>query len=281
MKKIMILAALSVCGLAAAQNPTSIKLNNVRSVEIERTDSSQTIRIDGTDDEPEYHYSNSITLDESTSIHETVERDPIGFDLFSFDISGKEDPRHSISLGSIEWAYYVYCRGEMPEYNPWHNDLVSVGFLRYTFRPTEKWGFSVGLGMEQFELFLKNQDLNHEDDKISFAEGDFRSFTAESFVVPASISYRFSPKTSLSLGVDLKIGDSGSLHGIGLSPTGYKVKIIDESFENTRRMFRYDVNATFYFYRQYGIRFRFSPQSPFRHGMGPQFQSFSFGIVMN
>ncbi len=295
MKKIMILAALSVCGLAAAQNPDTLHVKSVNDVMVITSENEQTVILKGTvlDQDFSYRSSVQITPESSVSVSENH------FDLFNNEIIRKIGKRtedritKKFDIRPFEFRTMDYAGFGMAFA---HNVADDVDFSSHLYSDLFMNMFtmelcpgcgpvSLTMGMDLGVRSFRTGDgmFSVQDRNVVFGpipEGtDLKKsvLRAGQFSAPVLLHIYFDRDHRISVygGAELNFNFAGHVKNKFHTDAGKTRKNVYGSFVEPWT-WNYMAGIKF---RSLSIFCRYSPCNFLKEGRGPSFQTCSFGIL--
>ncbi|MDE6159183.1 MAG: hypothetical protein K2F69_03680 [Bacteroidaceae bacterium] len=291
MKKLFILAALSICNTAMAENANdTVTVEQPRSVEIISTENGTTVNIQGRKGEPAYQYSHSLTTPTDNYIfHSGINPDSWQFDVGPFSMQ-KNVKRNRLAKYSSA-TKFAFGWNEAPgapaqmDVTPFKSWELWWIVYEQRIRPrANKNMFSVGIGLDWRNYRMKeDMRFTKQDGQIQlvgYPDGAIPSYSRiKVFSLNVPIRYQFrARKAGFSVGPVINFNLYSSLR------TKYKLdgkKHIEK--DNTSAYVTpvtVDLMATVRIGGILEIYAKYSPMDVLRTDKGPNFQSLSFGILL-
>lgn len=280
---LMAVLAFATAAHANEDNDTTI-IDNARRVMVITTDSLQKIKVIGKDKDDKYVYENSIQLVDTNYVSEQrTYRDLRALD-WSVGKDRKDWHVHTLSLHlglGVSAPTHAPAGYGFAPFKSWEGML----WLMYHYTPYRRLQtYSVGFGLTTRMYGLHSSQMVGKDDAdvvslTDYPEGAgsvYSKINVASLSVPLLFTQKLGRKShvSLSLGPVLNFNVSASLR------SGYKLG--DSKYDiETSHIGQRPVTVDFMgVVRVYGVGayFKFSPQSVFKTGRGPEFRSLSFGL---
>ena len=288
MKTTLLALALAVSGQAMADNRVendTVVVRNPRKVTVVTGDSLQSILIEGSDDNPNYRYSNRIELVDSNYVSTSaINRDTWDFTFGFFKKKRKGRPQSDITSDFALGFCGVMDAPEQMDVKPFKSWEIWWLFGTYHYRPWHNGhAFSVGMGFDWRNYrMVDNYRFAADDDKVvtleKYADGAKPRFSrVHTFDLVVPLRYEYMGKHfGFSLGPVLNLSTKGSLK------TRYRMdgaKRKDTTNDLKTKLATIGMMGTVTVYHT-TVYFKYRPSSLFRKGYGPQFKTFSFGIVL-
>ncbi len=293
MKRTILLTALFLSGMAAAQTPDTLHVKKVDDVMVITSPDAQTIVLKGSETDPDFTYRSSvqITPESSVSISENH------FDLFSLDVLKPTDKRvekrrepQVFQVDALEYIGLGICMthdvAEGLDFTSRPFSELYVNLLNLDIRPglgpvVLSTGIDLGyhsfrLGSDMFSKPEKNLLVVPVPDEWILKKSVLRS---NYLSVPWKIRFEFGPKRRLAIfgGPELTYNFGGRTKNKYTMDGGrFKKKEKDIALEPWT--WGYLAGVSIY---GWNLFFRYSPCNVIQDGRGPVFQTYSFGIILD
>ena len=299
MKKSAISLLCAVCfaaniWAADVANTDSINIANAKNVKIVERDGKVTLMIEGTEGNPDYTYSRTITPDGASVVKE--ENRGLGFkipfvdrDTDSRDVvkSRRSHFDFCMNIGGFGWALATQKPSDL-RYKTKHSvefcfdHLINVKYYPQGVRRTH---FMLGFGMQWRNIALDNQRWMRDPETRQIAYGAWddsqydrnSSLHTYSLTVPLMIIQPIGSDFSLSVGAKACFNVSASAH------CNYRCDDIryTESFSHlNRRPVTAELCAAVNFCESIGLYVNYAPCRMFKDGKGPDIKTLSVGVAI-
>lgn len=281
---IMVMGILAGCMncLAQTSQDTTIVVNNAKKVTIEKSNHSLAVKVEGTEENPSYFYSQQMEVD-STAAVITKEK-------------------------NADWDFTIPFKKNKPRKYYMTNDITSLGIgmvnvinapdnlsidmgasyefsvdnllkCCYNLIPTTSVSLGIGLNWKNYRMtgctrFIKEGNNLFLDNYPEGADIKFSRLKIFSFTVPLLIHQAIGRKAALSLGPVVNINTYGSLK------TRYVLndeRIKEKSKDINQNSATIDFMAKIHL-GEIGFYAKYSPTSVLNPDFGPKFNSYSAGI---
>lgn len=292
--KMTILLALATCATAFASNGSTpeadndtLIVNNPSKVTIITGDSLQTIRIEGRNDDPDFHYENTLQLVDSNYVS-TLSLDSDNWD-FSLPI-GKKRGNEWVEN---EMTTHIGVGGCLALGAPKDMDvsMVSSGEIFWTacqYDYTKKgshstWSVGFGIGWRNYRMTSNMRFTKTPDNSVIITpyEGEnvspkFSRVKVFSLQMPVLYSYKFNRNFALSVGPVLNLNTHSSLKTrYKIDGQKYKDKANDARVNPVTVDFMGIIKNPII-----DIYVKYSPCNVLKTDYAPKFQSLSLGIYI-
>lgn len=276
-----IAAAIAALSSAAAENTDTITtIHGADSLAVVRTDSGLKVVVDGRTGYPDYHY-------EYVTRFETDSTDNGGWNLDLPFLKEESKPRKkgraSFNIGFEAYAGTSIPTGSTPMLASWEIGLSRILSGNINIGGGLSFGIGLGFGYQQYAVgdgLCFTTDRQH----LLFAERPEGIVAHSSRLrmwrmhIPVTFTQRLSRKTYVCAGAWLNWNLScraSSSSTVGSVTTKHVFKDLHE------RTFNTDIFLSIGLKGVAGIYARYTPQSLFRKGWGPDFNSVSLGLITN
>lgn len=263
----------------------TIVVRNPRKVTIVAGDSLQSILIEGSNDNPNYRYSNRIQLVDSNYVStSTINRDTWDISFGPFKKKGKGKTQFEFTSDFALGFCGATDAPEQMDVKPFKSWEIWWMIGTYRYRPwRDNHAFSVGIGFDWRNYrMVDNFRFTANDDKVvtiekyaDNAKPRFSRIHRVDLAIPLRYEYK-AKHFGFSLGPVVNLNTSSNLK------TRYRIDGAKhkDTTDNLKTNFAtIDLmgtmtlcSTTFYF--------KYSPSSVFKKGYGPQFKTFSFGLIL-
>ena len=288
MKTFIVLAmgiwAGSMSCLAQTSQDTTIVVNNAKKITIEKSRNSMAVKVEGTADNPDYFYSQTMEVDSSAAVITTEKNADWDFTI-PFVNKNKKSRRYYMTENLTSLGFGMVNVLHAPD------DLkvdmgasyeLSVDNLlkfRYNLLPATSVSLGAGVSWRNYRMtghtrFVKEGNNIVLDNYPEGADIKFSRLKIFSITVPFMVNQAIGRKAVLSLGPVVNINTYGSLK------TRYVLN--DEKIKEQSKNIRQN-SATIDFMAKLrlgkiGIYAKYSPSDVLNTAFGPEFNSFSTGV---
>ena len=291
MKKLLVLAlSLLIGGLAGYANTpkdTIIVVKNPNKVTIEKTRNSMMVKVEGSEGNPAYFYSQRMEVDSTAAV--ITEEKNADWD-FTIPFIGKnaETRKHRMELCVGGFGFGMVNALDAPDgmdvdmgasYELMWDNLLKFNYYVVPYTTSVSMGF--GMTWRNYRMTGRTRFIQ-EGDNLSLgaypegAEIKFSRLKVFSLTVPFMINQSLGRKVVLSVGPVINFNTYGSLktrYTLG----GEKVKETGKNIHQNR--VSVDLMAKLRF-RSIGVYAKYSPSDMLNTEFGPKFRSFSTGITL-
>lgn len=281
---IMVMGILAGCMncLAQTSQDTTIVVNNAKKVTIEKSNHSLAVKVEGTEENPSYFYSQQMEVD-STAAVITKEKNAD----WDFTIPFKKNKPRKYYMTNDITSLGI---GMVNAINAPENLNIDMGasyefsvdnLLKccYNLIPTTSVSLGIGLNWKNYRMtgctrFIKEGNNLFLDNYPEGADIKFSRLKIFSFTVPLLIHQAIGRKAALSLGPVVNINTYGSLK------TRYVLndeRIKEKSKDINQNSATIDFMAKIHL-GEIGFYAKYSPTSVLNPDFGPKFNSYSAGI---
>ena len=288
MKTLIVLAmgiwAGSMSCLAQTSQDTTIVVNNAKKITIEKSRNSMAVKVEGTADNPDYFYSQTMEVDSSAAVITTEKNADWDFTI-PFVNKNKKSRRYYMTESLTSVGFGMVNALHAPD------DLkvdmgasyeISVDNLlkfRYNLLPATSVSLGAGVSWRNYRMtghtrFVKEGNNIVLDNYPEGADIKFSRLKIFSITVPFMVNQAIGRKAVLSLGPVVNINTYGSLK------TRYVLN--DEKIKEQSKNIRQN-SATIDFMAklrlgEIGVYAKYSPSDVLNSAFGPEFNSFSTGV---
>ncbi len=293
MKKLMVGIALLAFTLPAGaqyQENDSIVINRPHKVTIVTNDKEQEIRVEGSENNPDYSYVKRISLNDDNY---AVTQQKTGNWNFHIPFSKEKKNRKNryssdeVFCGGIYFGF-VSATGAPEAMNVNMSSSYEIGgnIINFGLRPwKDENRFSVGFGMRWRNYRMNGYSRFIKDDNQHISIGsypdkadiDFSRLKLFSLTVPFMYTRDLGRNFSFSVGPELCINTYGSMKTHYKDAEGNAIKLLDKNIHQQKVSF--DLQAHLIFHA-IGAYVRYSPCHVLNTDFGPEFQTFTAGISL-
>lgn len=289
-KYVAIIAFLAAASAAYAQKPDTVVVNNPGKVIIEATDSTQTVTVLGKDGNPDYKYTTSLELAAKDANKSETEYNGMGIDfsLFNKRVSNKPSKENNfalIGLGEMGFGWHAAIDrpAEIQKSSRLLSEFVIRNLLAIHYQPKNfPIGLSAGIGYSWQSYYAEaGTMLEKVDGKIvcsafpANASNRSSKITVDNLLVPLTVYVNICKDFRLEFGPELIVNTRSRIRNrYHESPATHKISyknlpIRDTSYGLFAAVKVFDIT----------LYARYQPQSVIKEGFGPQFKSFTIGIM--
>lgn len=288
MKTLIILVMSILVGsmncLAQTSQDTTIVVNNAKKVTIEKRNSSMSVKVEGTAENPAYFYSQQMEVDTTAAI---ITREKNADWDFTIPFANKKNKPRKYYMTNDITSLGI---GMVNVINAPDNLNIDMGasyefsvdnLLKccYNLIPTTSVSLGIGLNWKNYRMtgctrFVKEGNNLFLDNYPEGADIKFSRLKIFSFTVPLLIHQAIGRKAALSLGPVVNINTYGSLK------TRYVLndeRIKEKSKDINQNSATIDFIAKIHL-GEIGFYAKYSPTSVLNPDFGPKFNSYSAGI---
>ena len=288
MKTLIILAmgiwAGSMSCLAQTSQDTTIVVNNAKKITLEKSRNSMAVKVEGTADNPDYFYSQTMEVDSSAAVITTEKNADWDFTI-PFVNKNKKSRRYymtenltSVGFGMVN-ALHAPDDLKVDMGASYELSVDNLLKFRYNLLPTTSVSLGAGMSWRNYRMtghtrFVKEGNNIVLDNYPEGADIKFSRLKIFSITVPFMVNQAIGRKAVLSLGPVVNINTYGSLK------TRYVLN--DEKIKEQSKNIRQN-SATIDFMAKLrlgkiGIYAKYSPSDVLNTAFGPEFNSFSTGV---
>ena len=288
MKTLIILVMSILVGsmncLAQTSQDTTIVVNNAKKVTIEKRNSSMSVKVEGTAENPAYFYSQQMEVDTTAAI---ITREKNADWDFTIPFANKKNKPRKYYMTNDITSLGI---GMVNVINAPDNLNIDMGasyefsvdnLLKccYNLIPTTSVSLGIGLNWKNYRMtgctrFVKEGNNLFLDNYPESADIKFSRLKIFSFTVPLLIHQAIGRKAALSLGPVVNINTYGSLK------TRYVLndeRIKEKSKDINQNSATIDFMAKIHL-GEIGFYAKYSPSNVLNPDFGPEFNSISAGI---
>lgn len=266
---------------------TIIVVKNPDKVTIEKTDSRMSIKIEGSEDNPSYFYSEMMEVD-STAVAITKEKSRDWDFTIPFINKNAEKRKHRVELCVGSFGFGVVNALNAPDgmdvdmgasYELMGDNILKVDYYVAPYTTSVSLGF--GMTWRNYRMtgrtrFIQENDFLVLGDYPEGAEIKFSRLKVFSLTVPLMANQLLGRKVVLSVGPVINFNTHASLKTRYVL-NGEKIKEKSNNIHQNRMTI--DLMAKLRF-RSLGIYVKYSPSDMLNTEFVPKFRSFSTGITL-
>ena len=288
MKTLIVLAmgiwAGSMCCLAQTSQDTTIVVNNAKKITIEKSHNSLAVKVEGTADNPDYFYSQTMEVDSSAAVITTEKNADWDFTIPFVGTNTKSrryymtEDLASVGIGMVN-AVNAPDDLNVDMGASYEISVDNLFKFRYNLIPATSVSLGAGMSWRNYRMtghtrFVKEGNNIVLDTYPEGADIKFSRLKIFSITVPLLINQAIGRKVALSVGPVLNINTYGSLK------TRYVLddeKIKEQSKDIHQNSATVDFMAKLHI-GEIGFYAKYSPSDVLNTEFGPKFSSFSAGI---
>ena len=276
----------SLGGYANTLQDTIIVVNNAKKVTIEKKRKSMFVKVEGSDDNPDYFYSQRMEVDSTAAV--IIEEKNADWD-FNIPFINKKSKtkkyRRNLCVGGF--GFGVVNAMDAPEGmdvdmgSSYELSLDHLLRFNYNILPTTSVSMGFGMTWRNYRMTGSTRFIK-EGDKLflgAYPEGadiKFSRLKVFSLTVPFMINQSLGRKVVFSVGPVVNFNTHASLK-TRYTLNGEKVKETDNNIHQNRMTI--DLMAKLRF-NSLGVYTKYSPSDMLNTEFGPKFRSFSAGITL-
>ena len=276
----------SLGGYANTLQDTIIVVNNAKKVTIEKKRNSMFVKVEGSDDNPDYFYSQRMEVDSTAAV--IIEEKNADWD-FNIPFINKKSKtkkyRRNLCVGGF--GFGVVNAMDAPEGmdvdmgSSYELSLDHLLRFNYNILPTTSVSMGFGMTWRNYRMTGSTRFIK-EGDKLflgAYPEGadiKFSRLKVFSLTVPFMINQSLGRKVVFSVGPVVNFNTHASLK-TRYTLNGEKVKETDNNIHQNRMTI--DLMAKLRF-NSLGVYAKYSPSDMLNTEFGPKFRSFSAGITL-
>ena len=276
----------SLGGYANTLQDTIIVVNNAKKVTIEKKRNSMFVKVEGSDDNPDYFYSQRMEVDSTAAV--IIEEKNADWD-FNIPFINKKSKtkkyRRNLCVGGF--GFGVVNAMDAPEGmdvdmgSSYELSLDHLLRFNYNILPTTSVSMGFGMTWRNYRMTGSTRFIK-EGDKLflgAYPEGadiKFSRLKVFSLTVPFMINQSLGRKVVFSVGPVVNFNTHASLK-TRYTLNGEKVKETDNNIHQNRMTI--DLMAKLRF-NSLGVYAKYSPSDILNTEFGPKFRSFSAGITL-
>lgn len=274
----------SMSCLAQTSQDTTIVVNNAKKITIEKSRNSMAVKVEGTADNPDYFYSQTMEVDSSAAVIATEKNADWDFTI-PFVNKNKKSRRYymtenltSVGFGMVN-ALHAPDDLKVDMGASYELSVDNLLKFRYNLLPATSVSLGAGMSWRNYRMtghtrFVKEGNNIVLDNYPEGADIKFSRLKIFSITVPFMVNQAIGRKAVLSLGPVVNINTYGSLKTRYVL-NGEKIK---EQSKNIRQN-----SATIDFMAKLrlgkiGVYAKYSPSDVLNTAFGPEFNSFSTGV---
>ena len=290
MNKFLVLAlSLLIGGLGCYANTlqdTTIVVNNAKKVTIEKKRNSMAVKVEGTEENPDYFYSQRMEVDSTAAV--IIEEKNADWD-FNIPFINKKSKtkkyRRNLCVGGF--GFGVVNAMDAPEGmdvdmgSSYELSLDHLLRFNYNILPTTSVSMGFGMTWRNYRMTGRTRFIMEGDNLVlgAYPEGadiKFSRLKVFSLTVPFMINQSLGRKMVFSVGPVVNFNTHASLK-TRYTLNGEKVKETDNNIHQNRMTI--DLMAKLRF-KSLGLYAKYSPSDMLNTEYGPKFRSFSAGITL-
>ena len=276
----------SLGGYANTLQDTIIVVNNAKKVTIEKKRNSMFVKVEGSDGNPDYFYSQRMEVDSTAAV--IIEENNADWD-FNIPFINKKSKtkkyRRNLCVGGF--GFGVVNAMDAPEGmdvdmgSSYELSLDHLLRFNYNILPTTSVSMGFGMTWRNYRMTGSTRFIK-EGDKLflgAYPEGadiKFSRLKVFSLTVPFMINQSLGRKVVFSVGPIVNFNTHASLK-TRYTLNGEKVKETDNNIHQNRMTI--DLMAKLRF-KSLGLYAKYSPSDMLNTEYGPKFRSFSAGITL-
>lgn len=290
MKKILFLAlSLLTGGLGCYANTmqdTIIVVKNPNKVTIEKTHNSMSVKVEGSEDNPDFFYSQKMEVDSTAAVITKEKNADWDFTIPFINKKDKDkEPRMNLCVGGFGFGMVnaLDAPDGMDVDMGASYELSMDHLLRFNYNLNFSTSVSLGFGMtwRNYRMTGRTRFIQEGGDLVlgTYPEGaeiKFSRLKVFSLTVPMMVNQSLGKKVVLSVGPVINFNTHGSLK-TRYTLNGEKVKETSNNIHQNRMTV--DLMAKLRF-KSLGIYAKYSPMDMLNTEFGPKFRSFSTGITL-
>ena len=290
MNKFLVLAlSLLIGGLGSYANTvqdTIIVVNQAKKVTIEKKHNSMSVKVEGSEDNPGYFYSQRMEVDSTAAV--IIEEKNADWDFnipFINKNSKTKKYRRNLCVGGF--GFGVVNAMDAPESmdvdmgSSYELSLDHLLRFNYNILPTTSVSMGFGMTWRNYRMTGRTRFIKEGDKLVlgAYPEGadiKFSRLKVFSLTVPFMINQSLGRKMVFSVGPVVNFNTHASLK-TRYTLNGEKVKETDNNIHQNRMTI--DLMAKLRF-KSLGLYAKYSPSDMLNTEYGPKFRSFSAGITL-
>ena len=270
--------------LAQSSQDTTIVVNNAKKITIEKSPNSMSVKVEGTADNPDYFYLQTMEVDSSAAVITTEKNADWDFTI-PFVNKNKKSRRYymtenltSVGFGMVN-ALHAPDDLNVDMGASYELSVDNLLKFRYNLLPATSVSLGAGMSWRNYRMtghtrFVKEGNNIVLDNYPEGADIKFSRLKIFSITMPFMVNQAIGRKAVLSLGPVVNINTYGSLK------TRYVLN--DEKIKEQSKNIRQN-SATIDFMAKLrlgkiGIYAKYSPSDVLNTAFGPEFNSFSTGV---
>lgn len=284
MKKVVLVALSLLAAFQSLAQSDTIQVNRPERVTIITGEREQSIEIQGSAENPNYHFARTTALDAETA---SLTREKWADVNFNFPFQKKRRARDRFEMGGI--AFGVSTALGAPSRLKIDMgasfEILADHILNYVYYPQSN-GHSlqigVGVAWRNFRMtgrtrFVKQAENVVLADYPSDADIQFSRIKLFSWTIPLMYGYDFNKDVSLKIGPVIYFNTYASLKTKYREATGEKQESFDKNLHQNRITLHLQANLT---WKAVGIYVKYSPCHVLNTDFGPEFQAISAGLSL-
>ena len=290
MNKFLVLAlSLLIGGLGCYANTlkdTTIVVNNAKKVTIEKKRNSMAVKVEGSDDNPDYFYLQRMEVDSTAAV--IIEEKNADWDFnIPFINKNSKTKKYRSNLCVGGFGFGVVNAMDAPEGmnvdmgSSYELSLDHLLRFNYNILPTTSVSMGFGMTWRNYRMTGRTRFIKEGDKLVlgAYPEGadiKFSRLKVFSLTVPFMINQSLGRKMVFSVGPVVNFNTHASLK-TRYTLNGEKVKETDNNIHQNRMTI--DLMAKLRF-KSLGLYAKYSPSDMLNTEYGPKFRSFSAGITL-
>ena len=274
----------SMCCLAQTSQDTTIVVNNAKKITIEKSHNSMAVKVEGTADNPEYFYSQTMEVDSSAAVIATEKNADWDFTIPFVGKNNKSrryymtEDLASVGIGMVN-AVNAPDGLNVDMGASYEISVDNLFKFRYNLIPATSVSLGAGMSWRNYRMtghtrFVKEGNNIVLDTYPEGADIKFSRLKIFSITVPLLINQAIGRKAALSVGPVLNINTYGSLK-TRYTLNGEKVKEKNKDIHQSSATI--DFMAKLHI-GEIGFYAKYSPSDVLNTEFGPKFSSFSAGV---
>ena len=276
----------SLGGYANTLQDTIIVVNNAKKVTIEKKRNSMFVKVEGSDDNPDYFYSQRMEVDSTAAVIIEEKNADWDFNIPFINKKSKTNKyRRNLCVGGF--GFGVVNAMDAPEGmdvdmgSSYELSLDHLLRFNYNILPTTSVSMGFGMTWRNYRMTGRTRFIKEGDMLVlgAYPEGadiKFSRLKVFSLTVPFMINQSLGRKVVFSVGPVVNFNTHASLK-TRYTLNGEKVKETDNNIHQNRMTI--DVMAKLRF-KSLGLYAKYSPSDMLNTEFGPKFRSCSAGITL-
>ena len=281
---VMSILAGSMSCLAQTSQDTTIVVNNVKKITIEKSRNSMAVKVEGTADNPDYFYSQTMEVDSSAAVIATEKNADWDFTIPFVGKNNKSrryymtEDLASVGIGMVN-AVNAPDDLNVDMGASYEISVDNLFKFRYNLIPATSVSLGAGMSWRNYRMTGHTRFVKEGNSLVlgNYPEGadiKFSRLKIFSITVPLLINQAIGRKVALSVGPVVNINTYGSLK------TRYVLddeKIKEQSKDIHQNSATVDFMAKLHI-GEIGFYAKYSPSDVLNTAFGPKFSSFSAGV---
>ena len=288
MKTLIILAmgiwAGSMSCLAQTSQDTTIVVNNAKKITIEKSHNSMAVKVEGTADNPDYFYSQTMEVDSSAAVIATEKN--VDWDFTIPFVNKKEEDDEALELCNANFGIGMVNAPKFPDnmkvdmgasYELMIDNIVKCNY--YVVPNTTSVSLGFGMTWRNYRMTGTTRFIKEGDNLIlgAYPEGaeiKFSRVKVYSLMVPLMINQAIGRNSVLSFGAVLNFNTHASVKTRYLLD-GEKIKEASNNIHQSSKTIDFMAKLRL---GKIGVYAKYSPSDVLNTAFGPEFNSFSAGV---